>query len=69
MSNYAFWNHIGANRMITLKPISKQLNKFHKNSSSNRTYSMSSISNFIAFGQVEVGELNQEVMVCKYNSK
>jgi hypothetical protein len=38
MSNYALWNHIGANRMITIKSISKQLNKFHKNSSLNRTH-------------------------------
>jgi hypothetical protein len=38
MPNYALWKHIRANRMITIKSISKQLNKFHKNSSLNRTH-------------------------------
>ena len=58
MSNYALWNHIGANRMITIKSISKQLNKFHKNSNLNRTHSMNSISIFISFGSMEVWKLN-----------
>ena len=71
MSNYALWKHIRANRMITIKSISKQLNKFHKNSSLNRTHSMSIISNFMLFGQEEVWKLNSlsQVMLIQVQTR